>query len=272
MKATKKAGFYLLLCAIGLAFIGPFLIVLTTGFKPGSQQVYTFPPQLLPIPPVLDWARHAWTSINFPHYLWNSVLLELLTVPPYLIISALAAYPLDRLRFRARQALFVLILATMFLPSEVMLVPRFLIISRLHLVDTFAGVVLPGLFSAFGIFLLRQAFESIPRELFDAARVDGCNELRIFWRVALPQVKPTLATLTIFGFISVWNSFVWPLVVLNSDTKYPLSLGLAYLAGTFGDDPRSLAAGTVMAVLPVVAFFIAMQRHFVEGMKGAVKG
>jgi putative chitobiose transport system permease protein len=272
MSLVKKAAFYALLCAIGALFIGPFLILLAAALKPASQPVYSFPPQIIPKPPVLDWFYEAWTKISFPRYLVNSLLYELLTVPAYLVVSALAAYPLARMRFRGRTLLFALIVSTMFLPGEVMLVPRFLVVSELGMVDTFAGVVLPGLLSAFGVFLLRQAFEQIPRELFDAARVDGCNEWQIFWRVAVRQVTPTLATLAIFGFINVWNNFIWPLVVLKTEEKYPIALGLAYLQGIFGTEVRSMAAGTVLAVLPIVIFFIAMQKHFVEGMRGAVKG
>jgi putative chitobiose transport system permease protein len=272
MSLARKTAFYALLCAIGVLFVMPFLILLASALKPASQPVYSFPPQLIPEPPVFDWFREAWTKISFPRYLANSLIYELLTVPAYLVVSALAAYPLARMRFPGRAPLFALIVSTMFLPGEVMLVPRFLVVSQLGMVDTFAGVVLPGLLSAFGVFLLRQAFEQIPRELFDAARVDGCNEWQIFWRVAVRQVSPTLATLAIFGFISVWNNFIWPLVVLKSEQKYPVALGLAYLQGIFGTDVRSMAAGTVIAVLPIVIFFLAMQKHFVEGMRGAVKG
>jgi putative chitobiose transport system permease protein len=272
MSLARKTAFYALLCAIGVLFVMPFLILLASALKPASQPVYSFPPQLIPEPPVLDWFREAWTKISFPRYLANSLIYELLTVPAYLVVSALAAYPLARMRFPGRAPLFALIVSTMFLPGEVMLVPRFLVVSQLGMVDTFAGVVLPGLLSAFGVFLLRQAFEQIPRELFDAARVDGCNEWQIFWRVAVRQVSPTLATLAIFGFISVWNNFIWPLVVLKSEQKYPIALGLAYLQGIFGTDVRSMAAGTVIAVLPIVIFFLVMQKHFVEGMRGAVKG
>ncbi|MET8249377.1 carbohydrate ABC transporter permease [Streptomyces sp. NPDC005202] len=272
MKTRTKIFFYTLLSLVSLLFIGPFLILVSSALKSPDQPVYSFPPQILPLPPVLHWFAEAWTKIPFPRYLLNSLILELLTVPAYLAVSALAAYPLARMRFRGRQFMFFLILSTMFLPGEVMLVPRFLVISQLGMVDSFAGVVLPGLLSAFGVFLLRQAFEQVPRELSDAARIDGCNEFQIFWRVVLPQVRPTLATLAIFGFLNVWNNFIWPLVVLKSDDKYPISLGLAYLQGIFGDDVRSLAAGTVMAILPIVVFFIAMQKHFIDGMKGAVKG
>ncbi|MEV4545197.1 carbohydrate ABC transporter permease [Micromonospora echinaurantiaca] len=272
LRAVRTVGFYVLLSLIGALFLGPFLILLASALKPASQPVYSFPPQLIPLPPVLDWFVEAWHKISFPRYLANSLLYELLTVPAYLAISALAAYPLARIHFRGRAPLFALIVSTMFLPGEVMLVPRFLVVSELGMVDTFAGLVLPGLLSAFGVFLLKQAFEQIPRELFDAARVDGCNEWQIFWRVAVRQVTPTLATLAIFGFIGVWNNFIWPLVVLKSEDKFPIALGLAYLQGIFGTDVRSMAAGTVIAVLPIIIFFLALQKHFVDGMRGAVKG
>lgn len=138
--------------------------------------------------------------------------------------------------------------------------------------DTYAGVILPGLLSAFGIFLLRQTFAGVPREVIDAARTDGCHELRIFWHVMLPAARPALAILGIFGFISVWNSFIWPMVVLKDSAMYPIALGISYLAGVTGTDVRSLAAGTVISILPVVIFFMIMQRHVLEGMRGAVKG
>ncbi|WP_084959183.1 carbohydrate ABC transporter permease [Thermoactinospora rubra] len=272
MWPARRIGLYGVLSLIAALFVLPFLILLSSSLKPATQPLHEFPPQPVPLPPVLDWFAEAWTKIDFPVYLWNSVLLEILTLPAYLLISAFAGYALACYDFRGRQLVFYLIVSTMFLPGEVMLVPRFLVVSQLGMVDTFAGVVLPGLMSAFGIFLARQAFEQLPRELFDAARIDGAGHWQTFWRVALPQVRPTLATLAIFGFINVWNNFIWPLVVLSSEDKYPLALGLAYLAGTFGDDQRSMAAGTVMAALPVVVFFIAMQRHFVEGLKGSVKG
>jgi len=272
MTLTRRIAVYGVLSLIAIAFVLPFLILLTSSLKPANQPLHEFPPALVPLPPVLDWFIEAWTTIDFPIYLWNSLMLEVLTVPAYLLVSAFAGYALARFDFRGKQFIFYLIVSTMFLPGEVMLVPRFLVVSQLGMVDTFAGLVLPGLMSAFGIFLIRQAFEQLPSELFDAAKMDGCNHWQTFRQVALPQVRPTLATLAIFGFISVWNSFIWPLVVLSSEDKYPLALGLAYLKGTFGDDQRSMAAGTVMAALPVIVFFIAMQRHFVEGMKGSVKG
>ncbi|MFI6906567.1 carbohydrate ABC transporter permease [Nonomuraea sp. NPDC050394] len=269
---TRNIGMYVLLTAIALVFVGPFLILLSSGLKPSGQAVFAFPPDIIPRPPVLDWVKEAWTAIPFPRYLLNSVIYVGAMVPAYVLVSALCAYPLARLRFRGRNLIFLAILSTMFLPGEVMLIPRFLVVSQLGMADTYAGVILPGLLSAFGIFLLRQTFAGVPREIVDAARTDGCHELRIFWHVMLPAARPTLAILAIFGFISVWNSFIWPLVVLKDSAKYPIALGIAYLAGITGTDVRTLAAGTIISIIPVVVVFMLMQRHVLEGMRGAVKG
>ncbi|MEU7893752.1 carbohydrate ABC transporter permease [Nonomuraea sp. NPDC049152] len=268
----RRAGMYVLLTAIALAFVGPFLVLLSAGLKPSGQAVFSFPPDIIPRPPVLDWVKEAWTAIPYPRYLINSVIYVGFMVPLYILISALCAYPLARMRFRGSNLIFLAILSTMFLPGEVMLIPRFLVVSQLGMADTFAGVILPGLLSAFGIFLVRQTFAGVPREIVDAARTDGCHELRIFWHVMLPAARPTLAILGIFGFISVWNSFIWPLVVLKDSAKYPIALGIAYLAGITGTDVRTLAAGTIISIIPVVIVFMLMQRHILEGMRGAVKG
>ncbi|TDE58577.1 carbohydrate ABC transporter permease [Nonomuraea mesophila] len=268
----RRAGMYIVLSAIALAFVGPFLILLSAGLKPAGQAVFSFPPDIVPRPPVLDWVIEAWTAIPFPTYLLNSVIYVGVTVPLYIVVSALCAYPLALMNFRGKNLIFFAILSTMFLPSEVMLIPRFLVVSELGMADTFAGVILPGVLSAFGVFLLRQTFAGVPREVVDAARTDGCHELRIFWHVMVPAARPTLAILGIFGFISVWNSFIWPLVVLKDSAKYPVALGIAYLAGITGTDVRSLAAGTIISIIPVVIVFMIMQRHVLEGMRGAVKG
>lgn len=263
---------YVLLVAIGLVFIGPFLIMLSAALKPASQQVFSFPPSFIPHPPVLHWFREAWTAVPYPRYLINSVGYVGIGVPLYVLVSALTAYPLAVMQFRGRTFFFFMFLSTMFLPGELMLVPRFIVVSHLGMADTYQGVILPGILSAFGILLLRQAFAGIPREMGEAARIDGCREWGIFWHIMVPGSRPTMAVMAIFGFISTWNSFIWPLVVLKDSSKYPIALGVAYLAGITGTDVRSLAAGTTISLVPVVIFFIAMQRHILEGMRGAVKG
>jgi putative chitobiose transport system permease protein len=272
IRISRRILLYLLLSAIGLVFVVPFVILLTTALKPPTQALYTTPPDVIPWPPVLTAFFSAWTMVPFFLYFLNSVLLVVMTVVPYLLVSALTAYPLARITFRGRGFFFVMFLSTMFLPGELLLIPRYLVLSQLGLTNTFTGVALPGILSALGIFLLRQSFAQIPDEVAEAARLDGCSEWRIFWSVCLPLVRPTIAVLAILGFISVWNSFIWPLVVLTSPAKYPLSLGIVYLAGFAGDNDRALAAGTVMSLIPIVIVFLTMQRHIMVSMSGAVKG
>ncbi|MFX4272880.1 carbohydrate ABC transporter permease [Propionibacteriaceae bacterium Y1685] len=263
---------YVLLTVVGLLFIGPFLIMLSTALKPGSQPVDSFPPDLIPRPPVLDWFVEATTTIPFFTFTGNSVIYIVAIIPLYLLVSAMTAYPLARINFRGRGLFFMVFLSTMFLPGELMLIPRFLVMSQLGLVDSYLAVILPAILSALGIFMLRQTFAQIPEEIFEAARVDGASEWGLFTRIALPAAVPTLAVLTILGFISVWNSFVWPLVVLNDQSKFPLALGIAYLSGVSGNDVRGLAAGTVLSLLPVIAVFLFLQKHILGSMAGALKG
>jgi putative chitobiose transport system permease protein len=269
---AQMVGRYMLLMAIGAVFAWPFLYLLSTALKPATQDVFSFPPTLVPHPPVGTWFHDAWVDVPFPRYLLNSLLYVLGGVPLFVLVSAMTAYPLATMKFRGRSILFFLFLSTMFMPAELMLIPRFLVVNRIHLTDTYAGVVLPGVLSAFGVFLLRQAFAAVPRELNEAARLDGCGEWRLFWNVMIPVVRPTLAITAIFGFIFVWNDFIWPLVVLNDDSKYPVALGVAYLSGTLGGDVRTLSAGTVISIVPVVVFFLILQRQVLEGAQGAVKG
>ncbi|GAA3778525.1 carbohydrate ABC transporter permease [Plantactinospora mayteni] len=263
---------YVLLCAIAVLFMAPFALLLSTALKSSGQDVFGFPPQWIPRPPVLTWFGEAWSTIPFARYLLNSVIYEIGIIPAYLVVSALTAYPLAVMRFRGRTVLFYLFLATMFMPAEVLLIPRFMVVSQLGLNDTYVGVMLPAILSAIGIFLLRQTFAAVPRELLDAAAIDGCGHLRVLWHVMVPVARPTFAVLSILGFISVWNSFIWPLVVLNDTDKYPIVLGLAFLSGIAGNDVRGLAAGTIISIIPITVFFLLMQRHILDGMSGAVKG
>lgn len=271
-RRSRTWGRYALLVAVAAVFVGPFLVLLSASLKPTDQAVFSFPPELLPKPPVVDWYVEAWTTIPYGRFLLNSVLYVVVTVPIYLVVSAMTAYPLAQMQFRGRAFYFLLFLSTMFLPGELMLIPRFLVMSELQLTDTYISVIIPALLSALGIFLLRQTFSQIPSELIDAARLDGANEWVIFRRIAVPLATPTLAVLAILGFISVWNSFIWPLVVLTDQSKFPIALGIAYLAGVSGADVRELAAGTVISLLPVVAFFMMLQRRILFSMSGAVKG
>src|SRR5690606_15423633 len=159
---------------------------------------------------------------------------------------------------------FIMVLGTMFLPAEVMLIPRYLVASDLGITNGYLGGILPSLLSAFGCLIMRQAFAGVPTELRDAARIDGANEWQIFSRVMVPAVRPSLAIVMIFGFVNVWNSFLWPLVVLNDESKYPIALGIAYLAGIGSSDERSLAAGSVASIVPIVIVFLILQRQIMD--------
>ncbi|MGX9707471.1 carbohydrate ABC transporter permease [Laceyella tengchongensis] len=269
---ARKALMYLLLLLIALLFVGPFLWLLSTAFKSNAQDVFTFPPDLIPKPPVWDQFVEALTVIPFPKYLLNSFILIVVMVPAHLFLTSLTAYPLARMTFPGRDLIFYAIIGTMFFPEEGKLVPLFIITQKLGLIDSWWGLITPGLVGGFSIFLMRQAYLSIPKELEEAAILDGCGPFRMWWSIMLPLTKPTLAALSVFSFISVWNSFIWPLIVLKNDDLYPLALGLAYLSGTFGDDVRVMAAGTVVSLLPIIVFYLMMQRYFVSGMQGAIKG
>lgn len=268
---VKKTLIYALLIAISFLFMFPFLWEVSTAFKPLTQNIFTFPPEYIPRPPVWDNFVKAWTDIQFPRYMLNSFLLIIIMVPPHLFLTALTAYPLARMKFPGRTFVFYAIVGTMFLPTEGKLVPLYLIVNKLGLVNTWWAIILPGLVGAFSIFIMRQAYLNIPKEMEEAATIDGCGPFRLWWSIILPLVRPALAALGVFSFISVWDDFMWPLIVLNNPNWYPISLGLAYLKGTLGNDVRTMAAGTVVAMLPVVIFYIIMQRHFVEGLQGAVK-
>lgn len=271
-RTVGLVGNYGVLTAIAAVFVVPFLILLTTSLTPVGETLFSVPPQLLRWPISWDAYVVAFQTVPMLKYLGNSFFYIVTIVPLSAAVCVLAGYAFGALHYRGRNVYFMLVLGTMFLPAEVMLIPRFIVVSELGLANEYLGVILPSLLTAFGTLIMRQAFAGIPNELRDAARIDGANEWRIFFNVMLPVVKPSLAIVVIFGFINVWNSFLWPLVVLNDEGKYPVALGVAYLAGIGSTDERSLAAGSVVSIVPIVIFFLVMQRHIMDGMKGAVKG
>ena len=201
------------------------------------------------------------------------------TVLLNLIFSALAAYPLARMDFKGKKPVFYLLLSTIMIPFQAIMLPVYLIILKLNMVDSvnnfmgFLGLILPFAVNAFGIFLMRQAFLSIPKELEEAAFVDGCNVFQIWWKILIPMVKPTLAVLAIFTFIGSWGEFLWPSIVLTKKALYTLPVGVNDLQGMFSANWRYIAAGSIIATIPILIFFIAMQRYFISGENdGAIKG
>ncbi len=264
---------YLLLSAIALLMLFPLLWLSGTSLKSPSEDIFGFPPQLLPSQPTLENFRLVWQTYPFGRYLLNSIIVAVLTVSLNLLFCSLAAYPLARLNFRGRDLIFAGVISTIMIPFQIVMIPLYILTVQLGLRNTYLGVIFPSLASAFGIFLLRQAFQGVPKELEEAARIDGCSELGLWWHVMLPAVRPALVTLAIFVFIGSWSDFLWPLIVLDRPEYYTLPLGVATLAGTFSLDWRLIAAGSVISIAPVLLLFLFVQRYIIPTDAGSgVKG
>lgn len=267
----KKFLHYLVLSLMALFTVGPFIWLVTTALRGSNENVFNASP--IPASPTLEHFGAVWGAVPFGQYFWNSVVVAVLSVLLNVLLSAMAAYPLARMEFKGKNWVFWAILATMMVPAQVTMIPLFLICLKLHLTDTYWGMVLPTAVSAFGIFLLRQAYQSVPKELEEAAIVDGCNHFDVWWRIMVPLIKPSLATLAIFVFVGSWGEFLWPLIVVKDPNLYTLPVGIAALAGTFAGNWRLVAAGSVLSIIPIVIFFAFLQRYFIGGATaGAVKG
>jgi len=264
---------YVFLILMTVVTIVPFLWTLSTSLKGQNETIFSIPPKLVPENLTFENYLTVWNSLPIPLYVWNSLILSFFGVVLPLIFCSMAAFPLARMNFRGKQFIFVVIIATMMIPGEVTMIPIYLILNKLNLLGSYAGVILPGAVSAFGIFLMRQAFVGIPREIEESAVIDGANVFRIWTSIMLPMVKPMLATLAILSFIGSWNSFLWPYLVLENDQLYPLTLGLYKLKGTFVTNTRLVAAGTMIALMPILVVFVFFQKYFIQGVySGAVKG
>ncbi|KMN82021.1 putative chitobiose transport system permease protein [Chromobacterium alkanivorans] len=268
-RALRRLPDYLLLLALACAACYPFWWTLMIALGDG-EQVFDFPPRL-PDPLSLAHFREVWNQIPMGRFLWNSVLISGLTTAGTLLVSSCAGFALAQLRFRGRQWVFYAIIATLLLPSETNVLSNYVTLSWLGLDDSRVGVALPTLAGAFGIFLMKHAFEEIPEEIVAAARMDGADDWQLFWRICLPLSRPYLATLAIFTLVWSWNGYVWPSVVLKNPDLYPLSVGVQYLKGAFATSTRMVAAGAVLTIAPVLLVFLFCQRYFMRGMDGAVK-
>lgn len=265
---------YALLVAVLLFAIFPFVWTLSIALtdKTAGTSIYAFPQSLLPSKVTLHNFLDVYRTFNLGAYLWNSVSITTLTVIGTLAVSALAAYPLARFRFPGRELIFGTIVATLVLPSETNFIVNTMTLKNLHLLGTHLGVVIPTIAGAFGIFLMRQAFLSVPAALLEAARLDGASEMTILTRIMLPLTRPSLAALGIFTLVGTWNAYFWPMVALSgAPEKVPLSVAVLKLKGQFNYDPFNIAAGSLIMMLPVLLVFLLAQRLFLRGIEGAVK-
>ncbi|MBS1709871.1 MAG: carbohydrate ABC transporter permease [Armatimonadetes bacterium] len=248
-------------------FCVPFAWTLSTAFKT-SEEYARNPAALVPTHPTLANFPKAWTALPFPTFVLNTVVITLVCTVASVVTGSLVAYGFSRFRFRWRNVLFCAMLATMMLPGQVTQIPVFLIWRDLHAIDTFAPLIVPAFFGggAFNIFLMRQFFLTIPRELDEAALMDGASYPQIWWRVLLPLSGPVIATVSIFAFLANWDAFEGPLIYLNSPEKYTVSVGLRMFQDSYGTNFEQLMAASVIHILPTVVLFLIAQRYFLKGI------
>ena len=256
---------YLLLLVGAVTMLTPLAWMVLASFKT-LPEILAFPPTFLPEQVNLDNYRAVFDTADFVRYFLNSVVIAAISVASVLITSSMAGYAFAKFSFPGRDVLFVVVLATLMIPFQVRVIPLYVLASDLHLLNTYAGMVMPTLVDAFGIFLMRQYMLSIPSELIESARVDGAGEFRIFVQIMLPLARPALSALTIFTLVVSWESFLWPLLVASSPEMYTLPLGLAQFAGRFVDRTDLQMAAATLTVLPLLIAFLVMQKRFIEGM------
>ncbi|MES2106385.1 MAG: carbohydrate ABC transporter permease [Pseudomonadota bacterium] len=261
---------YSVLLALALVCVFPFWWTLVVAIS-SEGNIFEFPPTFWPQAVSLDNFIEVFRVIPILAFYKNSLWITFSTVLWKLLLCSLAAYPLSRMRFTGSKLVFGLILATMILPSEVNFLVNFITMTKIGLVNTYTGVILPNVVTAVSILLLKQAFDEVPQDLIDAARVDGAAEWIIFWKIVLPLITPWLATVGILSAVEAWNEYIWPSIVISKPEDFPLSAGVLYLRGTYGSSTRVIAAGTILTVAPILAAFLFTQRFFMRGMDGAVK-
>jgi multiple sugar transport system permease protein len=269
---TGRMLLYVLLVTSSILMVVPFYWTVATSFKL-EQNVFLTPPQWWPDPLSIQAYLQVLTRIPFTRYFLNSVVVAVTITVGHVFFDTLAAYAFAKLKFPGRDTIFFLLLLGLMVPFQVNLIPLYRIMSIFHWVDSYAALIIPSLTSIFGIFLMRQFFLTIPDDLIDAARIDGCGEFGVFQRVILPLVLPGVATLVIFTFMGAWNDFLWPRIVTSSEQLFTLPVGLAQLQLKNTSNEAQIMAGTVLTALPMILVFLVLQRQFIAGMTaGAVKG
>jgi putative chitobiose transport system permease protein len=276
----KPKNILMHICLIILAIVSllPFLWLVSTALKSSGENIFAYPPEFIPRHFTLENFFGVWKQIPFVAYIFNSLVVAFFTIILNLVFSSLAAYPLARMDFRGKNFVFFAILSTIMVPFQVIMIPIYLMILKLNLVDSvsdfngFLGLILPFAVNAFGIFLMRQSYMSIPKEMDEAAIMDGCNAFELWSKVLLPMSKPALATLAIFTFVGCWGEFLWPSIVLSKQSMFTLPVGINHLQGVFSSNWRYISAGAVISTIPILIFFLSLQKYFISGQnQGALK-
>lgn len=260
---------YAVLLLIALVCAGPFLWMFLTAFKSG-QNIYDLSVRLKNL--TLSNFVGLFQFLNIPKAIGNTLIVTAGSIVLDVIFSALCAYPLACMRFRGKNLVNTVLISAMIIPAAAGTIINYLTITKLGMYNTLTGVILPGSVKVFSVILLRQAFTKVPRELIEAAEIDGASERRILWKIMVPQIMPSVSTVVIFDFIGKWNEFLWPVIVLKDTDKYPLATMLQYLNGSLNYKFGYVAAGTVVSIIPVILVFVLCQRSYIEAVSGAVKG
>ncbi len=265
LKAAGSITLHVVMYALAFITVAPFLWMVLTSFKELGD-ILTYPPSWVPRVFVWDNYTNAFQAAPFGRYYFNSMFVAVTVTLGQIITCSMAAYAFARLRFRGRDVLFYLFLGTMMIPGQVTMIPSFMVLHWFGWIDTYQALIVPGLASAFGTFLMRQFFMTIPRDLEDAAAIDGCGRFGILWRIILPLARPALATLAVFTFMGVFNDFLWALIVVSSEDMRTVQLGLAIFRDRYQTDWGQLMAASVASTLPILTVFFFAQKYFIKGI------
>ncbi|MCM1338709.1 MAG: carbohydrate ABC transporter permease [Muribaculaceae bacterium] len=273
MKDWRKIFGYICLIGIAISMLYPFIAMINLSLVPNNE-IFNQNGKLFFTPITLENYSNVFQKIPMWKYFANSLFVATLTTLGQVIISALAGYAFARLKFKWRDGLFLIVLITMLVPPQVNIIPLFFLMRQLHWINTYQALILPGLFGGFGIFMMRQYFLALPKDLEESAKIDGCNIFSTFFKIALPLALPVIATLGIFTFVTTWNSFMWPLIITNSESMRTLPVGLAIFKGSFREITLwgDLLACSVICTLPVILVFLLGRKYFINDiMQGGVK-
>jgi len=268
MKVKEKVlnwSLFCLMVIVAFVMLVPFFWMFSTSLK-SLGEVFEYPPKWIPRQPHWENYARVWSVVPFGRYLLNSVIVSGSITLLHLLVASLSAFAFARLNFPGRDKLFLLYLATLMIPGQVTMIPNFILIKLLRLTDTYTGLILPNVFTAFGVFLLRQFFMTIPKDYEDAARIDGASRFYIYSRIILPLSVPALSTLAVFTFVFQWNNLLWPLVVVSKDSMKTVTIGLASFQGMYGTTWNLLMAAAVIGVLPSIVAFLIGQRFLIKGI------
>ena len=268
VKRLIKIVIYVLLIGFAIIEFLPFIWALSASFKNGQEinDSLSFPPKFVPANPTFDNYLNIFQIVPFGLWYFNSFLTAAITTILCLFFSSTAGYAFARIPFPGREFIFLAILGTMMIPGVITIIPLYILLRSLGLTDTYQGLIIPFMVTAFGIFLMRRFFQSVPNELEEAARVDGAGRVRIFAQIVLPLARPAIAALTIFTFMGRWNDFLMPLIIISSDDKFTLPLGMSTFRSTYKTDWGLLMSGSILVTIPIVLMYVIFQRFFIEGV------